>query len=128
MFGCLSQVYMLGDWNREQVCRFDIYRGSGRVTLRKSNLAAGRTYEALTMTDKLSRAAKLGGSVVPFPQARVLPARRQGGFEDLGPSKLAEQLGAPSRQGTGHWCSHCQGIWFGYLLEVACPVCGGRQG
>jgi hypothetical protein len=24
----------------------------------------------------------------------------------------------------GHWCSRCRGIWYGYLLEVACPVCG----
>ncbi len=26
------------------------------------------------------------------------------------------------------WCSQCQGIWYGYLLEVDCPACGNRHG
>jgi hypothetical protein len=79
------------------------------------------------MADKTSPPVA-GADVLSFPHTRVLPARRAGGFANLGPSQLAKQLGAPDRQGTGHWCSNCQGIWFGYLLEVACPVCGGRQG
>ena len=48
--------------------------------------------------------------------------------EELGTSPLAAQLGAPVEQTTGHWCSRCQGIWYGYPLEVTCPVCGNRHG
>jgi hypothetical protein len=66
-------------------------------------------------------------NVIPFPRA---PAAQGGatGVKDLGLSDLARKLGAPKRQGSGHWCSRCRGIWFGYLLEVACPRCGGRSG
>jgi hypothetical protein len=66
--------------------------------------------------------------VVRFPQSRIVPRAAEGGFKDLGMSELAQQLGAPGRQGTGHWCSYCRGIWYGYLLEVACPRCGRRHG
>jgi hypothetical protein len=66
--------------------------------------------------------------IVPFPQSRVPPRVTEGGFKQLGLSDLARDLGAPGRQGTGHWCSRCHGIWYGYLLEVACPKCGGRHG
>ena len=69
----------------------------------------------------------VAASVVRFPQSRVLP-RGSGGFTDLGLSNLAKRLGTPGRQGTGHWCSRCHGIWFGYVLEVTCPKCGGRHG
>jgi hypothetical protein len=67
-------------------------------------------------------------NIVPFPQSRVPPAGSSGGYKDLGASDLARRLGAPRHQGTGHWCSRCGGIWYGYLLEVACPKCGGRGG
>lgn len=68
------------------------------------------------------------GQVVPFPQSRVRPAEPFAQARFLGYGAFAEQLGAPRRQTTGHWCSRCQGIWFGYLLEVACPKCGNRHG
>lgn len=67
--------------------------------------------------------------VVPFPFSRVKPAG--GAFDaDEAPlyGTLAAQIGLPAEQTTGHWCSHCRRIWFGYLLEVACPVCGNRHG
>jgi hypothetical protein len=66
--------------------------------------------------------------LLAFPQARVRPPQNPGGFADLGISILAQRMGLPQRQGTGHWCSRCQGIWYGYLLEVDCPRCGSRQG
>jgi hypothetical protein len=69
-----------------------------------------------------------GAGVVRFPQSRVAPRGSEGSFTDLGFSELARYLGAPGRQGTGHWCSRCNGIWYGYLLEVTCPKCGGRHG
>jgi hypothetical protein len=69
----------------------------------------------------------VAASVVRFPQSRVLP-RGSSGFTNLGLSNLAKHLGTPGRQGTGHWCSRCHGIWFGYVLEVTCPKCGGRHG
>lgn len=51
-----------------------------------------------------------------------------GGFKDLGITPLARQLGLSSEQTNGHWCSRCEGIWFGYTLEAQCPVCGSRKG
>jgi hypothetical protein len=69
------------------------------------------------------------GVVVPFfPQSGVSPpgASRQAKYLGLG--ARARILDAPEEQATGHWCSRCQGIWYGYLLEVACPVCGNRHG
>jgi hypothetical protein len=80
------------------------------------------------IADESDPASADEANVVRFPQSRVAPAASPGGFKDLGPSDLAKTLGAPGRQGTGHWCSHCGGIWYGYLLEVTCPQCGRRGG
>lgn len=65
--------------------------------------------------------------VIRFPQSRVRPPGSAEPIRELGPSPLLKSLGN-AEQATGHWCSHCRGIWFGYLLEVACPVCGNRHG
>ncbi len=80
------------------------------------------------MPDKDAPERPDASNIVQFPQSRIAPQASEDGFKDLGLSDLARRLGAPSRQGTGHWCSRCQGIWYGYLLEVACPKCGGRNG
>lgn len=66
--------------------------------------------------------------IVQFPQSRVPPAGSNVTFKELGLSALSQSLGLPERQATGHWCSRCHGIWYGYLLEVTCPVCGNRHG
>ena len=58
------------------------------------------------------------------PVTRIQP----GGFRDLGVTPLARQLGLTPEQTNGHWCSRCEGIWFGYTLEAQCPVCGNRKG
>jgi rubrerythrin len=58
--------------------------------------------------------------------SRELPAAKN--FKDLGSTPLAKQLGLSDEQMNGHWCSRCEGIWFGYTLEVECPVCGNRRG
>jgi hypothetical protein len=76
------------------------------------------------MADEDEESAK--AEIVRFPQSRVRPAGTL--FLDLGPSTLAKRFGEPREQKTGHWCSRCRGIWYGYLLEVTCPVCGSRQG
>lgn len=68
------------------------------------------------------------GSVVRFPQSRVTPPGANAPFKDLGLSALCKKLGLPERQTMGHWCSYCEGIWYGYLLEVDCPICGNRHG
>jgi hypothetical protein len=66
-------------------------------------------------------------AVVRFPQSRVgLTARKP--FLELGAGPLAQTLGPPAEQATGHWCRYCRGIWYGYLLEVTCPRCGNRHG
>lgn len=66
--------------------------------------------------------------VVQFPLSRVRPRGSRGPAKQLGFGKMAQAIGMPREQTSGHWCSHCQGIWFGYLLEVECPVCGNRSG
>ena len=66
--------------------------------------------------------------VYPFPHSRITPSTTPGGFKDLGITPLARQLGLATEQTNGHWCSRCQGIWFGYTLEAECPVCGNRNG
>jgi hypothetical protein len=66
--------------------------------------------------------------IMRFPQSRVAPVGSSVPFKELGMSHLSRQLGLPERQATGHWCSRCHGIWYGYLLEVTCPVCGNRHG
>lgn len=68
------------------------------------------------------------GEVVRFPQSRVRAATGGKPFKQLGDSQFSARFGSPRRQATGHWCSRCRGIWYGYLLEVACPVCGNRHG
>jgi hypothetical protein len=80
------------------------------------------------MSDENGSMPPAAARVVRFPQSRVAPRGSGSGFKNLGMSELAKYLGAPGRQGTGHWCSRCHGIWFGYVLEVTCPKCGGRHG
>ena len=63
----------------------------------------------------------------PFLASITGPATADG-FRDLGVTPLAAQLGLAPQQTNGHWCSRCEGIWFGYTLEVQCPVCGNRKG
>ena len=63
-----------------------------------------------------------------FPVSRTTPPATPGGFRDLGITPLAIQLGLTHEQTNGHWCSRCEGIWFGYTLEAQCPVCGNRKG
>jgi hypothetical protein len=77
-----------------------------------------------TSDDKMQE----GGEIVPFPQSRTTPAGSPGGYKDLGIGAMAKHLNMPKSQMTGHWCSRCSGIWFGYALEVECPQCGNRHG
>lgn len=49
-------------------------------------------------------------------------------LRELGTTPFARQLGLTDEQTNGHWCSRCQGVWYGYTLEVQCPVCGNRKG
>ena len=37
-------------------------------------------------------------------------------------------LGLPDEHLGGHWCSRCEGLWYGCALEVECPRCGNRRG
>lgn len=67
-------------------------------------------------------------NLLRFPQSRTAPPGAGKPPLILGRGAMADAIGAPDRQTTGHWCSRCRGIWFGYLLEVTCPVCGGRHG
>ncbi len=53
---------------------------------------------------------------------------RYNSYVDLGTTPFAKKLKLTDEQTNGHWCSRCQGIWFGYTLETECPVCGNRYG
>jgi hypothetical protein len=66
--------------------------------------------------------------IVRFPQSRVRPAGGREPLRELGYSELVQRLEFSKDHATGHWCSRCQGIWYGALLEVACPACGNRRG
>ena len=63
-----------------------------------------------------------------FPHSRVPPPKTPGGYRKLGTTPLARQLGLTEQQLNGHWCSRCEGIWWGYTLEAECPRCGNRRG
>jgi hypothetical protein len=80
------------------------------------------------MSDADDNDNKPEAAVLRFPQSRVRAPGSEEPLNVIGTSPLAGVLGAPSEQTTGHWCSHCRGIWYGFLLEVACPVCGNRHG
>ncbi len=68
-------------------------------------------------------------TVVRFPYSRLTPAHSSTDpAEQPVFGNLAKELGAPAEQTTGHWCSRCRSIWFGYMLEVTCPTCGNRHG
>jgi hypothetical protein len=62
---------------------------------------------------------------IPFPVARTRPPGTPGGPRELGLSPLAQAAGEGASL-NGHWCSRCQGIWYGLPLEAQCPVCGHR--
>lgn len=66
--------------------------------------------------------------VVPFPQSRTTPPSTPDGYKDLGIGAMARHLNMPDSHMTGHWCSRCNGMWFGYAFEVECPRCGNRHG
>jgi hypothetical protein len=63
-----------------------------------------------------------------FVRRLLKPPAPLGGYRELGHTPLALQLQLPEDQLGGHWCSRCQGIWWGTALEVQCPVCGNRNG
>jgi hypothetical protein len=69
-----------------------------------------------------------GAAIIRFPQSRVSPSTATEPPRQLGVGAMAKIIGAPDHQATGHWCSRCKGIWYGYLLEVSCPICNNRHG
>ncbi len=78
--------------------------------------------------DERDEDAKEAGDIIRFPQSRTAPSTSVGGFKDLGIGAMARHLGMTDSHMTGHWCSRCRGVWFGYALEVECPQCGNRHG
>ena len=73
-------------------------------------------------------ASSSGADVRRFPHSRVSPRTTPGGTRDLGTTPLARRLSLAEDQMNGHWCSRCEGIWYGYTLEAECPRCGNRRG
>ena len=79
-------------------------------------------------SDNTGKGDRMRENVVAFPHSRVSPTISGENYKELGMGKMADTLGAAIEQQSGHWCSRCKGIWFGFLLEVECPKCGNRQG
>jgi hypothetical protein len=71
---------------------------------------------------------KPSADIVAFPFSRTTPAQTADPDVDVTYGAFATVFGIPQEQTTGHWCSHCRKIWYGYLLEVTCPACGNRHG
>ena len=63
-----------------------------------------------------------------FLRSLLTPEHALGAARELGTTSLARQLSLPDDQLNGHWCSRCQGLWYGCTLEVECPRCGNRHG
>ena len=63
-----------------------------------------------------------------FLRGLLNPVHALGTRRELGTTALARRLGLAADQLGGHWCSRCQGIWYGCMLEVECPRCGNRRG
>jgi len=82
----------------------------------------------MSRDDDMKQNDHLVPNVVAFPHSKVSPAFAGDRYKELGMGKMADSVGAAIEQQSGHWCSRCKGIWFGYLLEVECPKCGNRQG
>lgn len=66
--------------------------------------------------------------IIRFPQSRVPGRGKNHPVRELGFTRLVQQLDPSGRKATGHWCGRCQGVWYGYLTETECPVCGNRNG
>jgi hypothetical protein len=67
-------------------------------------------------------------TVIRFPQSRIAGRGKNHPPKNLGMTKLALALDPRERRASGHWCGNCEGVWYGYLSEVECPVCGARCG
>ncbi len=65
---------------------------------------------------------------IPFPQSRVPGKNKTKPVNELGISQLGLTLDPQGHSLKGHWCSRCQGVWYGLGQEVACPRCGNRHG
>lgn len=67
-------------------------------------------------------------NLIRFPASRIRPKGSVSKFKELGYSKLCARMGMIQPNLKGHWCSRCKGIWYGFVGEVECPVCGNRHG
>lgn len=64
--------------------------------------------------------------VVTFPREKSDRLKKRGQTRNLGLTKLSLALGPQARGAKGRWCDSCQGIWYSYVHETRCPVCGHR--
>lgn len=65
-------------------------------------------------------------TVIPFPFSRSGVSRKMSKSRNLGLTKMSAKMDVSGRGAKGHWCRNCNGIWYTYLFEVECPVCGNR--
>lgn len=80
------------------------------------------------MSDGGKSSAAPGALLAVFLRSRRLARSIGRPAKYLGMGEIARVIGAAEDECSGHWCSRCQGIWYGWLTEVACPACGNRRG
>ena len=66
--------------------------------------------------------------IIPFPFSKMPGRNRNHPVRELGETGLLKALGGKASQAKGHWCSQCEGVWYGLKTEVECPICQNRQG
>lgn len=66
--------------------------------------------------------------VISFPQSKVPGRNKNRPAKELGNTKLLDALDDKPGLAKGHWCSKCEGVWYGLKTEAECPICGNRQG
>ncbi len=67
-----------------------------------------------------------GLNLVRFPFSRSGLSKSAARPRNLGLTKLSHEVNPTGKGAKGHWCKVCKGIWYTYLFEVECPVCGHR--
>ncbi len=69
---------------------------------------------------------KKHANLVKFPFSKSGVSKSTAQPRNLGLTKLSLELRREGKGARGHWCKSCKGIWYTYLFEVECPVCGQR--
>ncbi|PTM49293.1 hypothetical protein [Phreatobacter oligotrophus] len=65
--------------------------------------------------------------VITFPREKSDQLKRRGEARNLGLTEISKAMGPQARGAKGRWCDTCKGIWYSFVHETHCPVCGQRS-